>query len=226
MGIPIPQKKIIKKNYSVLSSRTLSSTLQNQPESGKYGSTMMHTPYGDIKVLVGPDYKAPKPVEPEQSKTTMDYSKDNFNQGNMESSEPESDDEILAEDYQDNAAAEDSPKMSSRDGLLSARGDKTYDNLMAVAPQEIILNMYPLAPPKFTGSAKPKLMVRKSNVQQQQQQQQLPSNINYGPNALYYQALPLNSPVAAQPTPYNYPTNYPYANLPFQAPSPPMYFGY
>lgn len=204
MGIPIPQKKIIKKNYSVLSSRTLSTTLQNTPETGKYGSTLMHTPYGDIKVLVGPDYKAPKAAESEQLKGTADYSKDKFN-SDMENTADQG--EILAEDYQD---TDEAIKTAGKDGLLGAGGDTKYDNLMAVAPEENILNRYPLAPPKFTRATNP--MTRNINKS---------INSPYGLNALYYQpyqGLPMN-PSAVAGTPYNYP----YSNIPFPAP---MYFGY
>lgn len=160
----------------------------------------MHTPYGDIKVLIGPDYKGVK-VESEQLKGTADYSKDKFN-SDMENAADEG--EILAEDYQD---TDEAVKSAEKDGLLGAGGDTKYDNLMAVAPEENILNRYPLAPPKFTrASFNP--MTRNINKS---------INSPYGLNALYYQALPMNPAVAG--TPYNYP----YSNIPFPAP---MYFGY
>lgn len=215
LGIPIPQKKIIKKNYSVLSSRTLSTTLQNQPESNqKYGATMMKTPYGDIKILVGPSYKAPNSALVDQLKTTMDYSKDNFDEKSESTSVSESDDgEILAEDDQDMASAQETPKITGRDGQFAEGGDKNYDKLMAVAPEEITLNRYPLAPPKFTDYYAPKIS---SMGGQRRANQQFQSNVNYGQNpaALFYQPLPMNSAG---------PYNYPYSSLSYPGP---MYFGY
>lgn len=201
LGIPIPQKKIIKKNYSGLASRTMPLPLTSQLEDvAKYRSTMLQTPYGDIKILIGPDYKHPeaedtvstaseKPAKP----TLVDYSKDLFNSNKPENTD---DEEILAEDYQE-----------AEDAVRSVMAKTKYEELMAVAPVDSILNRYPLAPPKFTDYSQV-VMARNSNKQR---------GGNYGYNqalapAYYYQNLPVNAPY-----------NYPYANFPYPAP---MYFGY
>lgn len=225
LGIPIPQKKIIKKNYSGLASRTLASSASSLSASagaavlsddvGKYRSTMLQTPYGDIKILIGPDYKKPvemaTTIDQDQPKpTTMDYSKDLFN------SKPDSlseDGEILAEDFQE---AEDAMKY-----MMGSQVPARYDELMAVAPLDNILNRYPLAPPKFTGYSAPSSS-RSNFNNKQQAAMQAAAPVGYNPAlaaALYYQnyqnyqnALPVNAPY-----------NYPYSSLPFPAP---MYFGY
>lgn len=196
LGIPIPQKKIIKKNYSSLASRA-SGSAQSLTEMGKYGVSMMHTPYGDIKVLIGPDYKDPNAPSTAALKTTMDYSKDQFNQ-----QQNTDDGEILAEDYQD--TEESKVKETPSGSPFVSPGVAKYDDLMAVAPEENILNRYPLIPPKFTGYSKP--TSRNSNQAM---------NLAAINPAIYYQPLP-----AAAASPYNYP----FANLPFQG--APMYFGY
>lgn len=207
LGIPIPQKKIIKKNYSGLASRTMPLPLTSQLDDvSKYRSTMLQTPYGDIKILIGPDYKhlevedavttttttaAEKPAKP----SMVDYSKDLFNSNKPENTD---DGEILAEDYQE-----------TEDAVRTVMAKTKYEEFMAVAPVDSILNRYPLAPPKFTGySPAAAVMARNSNKQM---------GANYGYNqalapAYYYQNLPVNAPY-----------NYPYANFAYPAP---MYFGY
>lgn len=199
LGIPIPQKKIIKKNYSGLSltSRTLSALTPQPEDVGKYRSTMMTTPYGDIKILIGPDYKKSVQVEtatqeeekPKPMILAMNYSQDMFN------GKPESTDEIIAEDYQD---AEDALKTVMGKVSELNGGGAQYEHMMAVAPVDTILNRYPLAPPKFTGYSP----MARNNPQQ--------DSYGFNPAAMYYQNLP-------------YP-NYPYPS-PYQAPAP-MYYGY
>lgn len=214
LGIPIPQKKIIKKNYSglALTSRTLSTALQTQPDDvGKYRSTMMTTPYGDIKILIGPDYKKSVDIpmaEEEQQKPLISLSMPmTYSQAMASGSgktEGTDEGEILAEDYQDNAEEALKASMNQVSSELGPTGDVKYDHMMAVAPADTLLNRYPLAPPKFTGYTP--TMSRNSLNRQSQQ-----FNYGFNPAAMYYQNLPYN--------------NYPYPSLPFAAGAP-MYYGY
>lgn len=208
LGIPIPQKKIIKKNYTGLSSRTMTAALQSQPDDiGKYRSTMLQTPYGDIKILIGPDYKKSLEIATadSQPKPTMDYTRD------LLSNRPETieDEEILAEDFQGAQEMLTTKGFSNKKEAELGVGHASYDDLMAVAPADNVLNRYPLAPPKFTGYYS--MMARNSNKQLGK----------YGFNpafeaapAMYYPNMPLDAP-------YNYPfTSYPYPS------AAPVFFGY
>lgn len=123
LGIPIPQKKIIKKNYGVNSRSTLSAIQSDT----KYGLATLRTAYGDLKVLIGPEFRHSAIA----AKGNLDYLK----QGYMSD---ENDDEIFAEDYQDEV------KEASR------TVERKADEPMAVAPEENLPNRYPLVPPNFT----------------------------------------------------------------------------
>lgn len=201
IGIPIPQKKIIKKNYSGLSSRTAPLTA---PGQGKYRSTMLQTPYGDIKILIGPDYKQPSStmddMMPITTKGAVDYSKDMIIK-----SETYEKPEILAEeDSEDSVEALKSLSTVERE---SSGGAIKYDDLMAVAPEDTILNRYPLAPPKFSGYSSPSSGYP---FQRNNHRSSVGSaNYAFNPLASYYQNLPLYDP-------YNYP-------VPF--PQGPMFYG-
>lgn len=247
LGIPIPQKKIIKKNYTGLSSRTSATAaaangqLRSGTFGGQYRSTMLKTPYGDIKILIGPDYKPSREVSSgsintdDQLKaiTPMDTASEEADRTgvmaiNSVGGHNNEDEEILAEDFQDPVVVAEQAMNSVLDGNSAADdrdGFAKYDQMMAVAPVENLLNRYPLAPPKFTGY-----------VQSQQQQQPMFRG-NFGPlgnvaaynpgsAALYYPNLaPVNAP-------YNYNYNYGYPSYPFQAAAagaavpPPLYYGY
>lgn len=166
---------------------------------------MLDTPYGHIKILIGPNYqkKAVNEMEEQEklkTKSVVDYSKEAFEQ-----KPADHEGEILAEDYQEpemtvKAIINEEPQPQ----LSLAMQPINYDQIMAIAPAESYLNRYPLAPPKFAGYTQS----RNSN------KQLVNGNFNFNPAAaaLYYQNYPVNDPY-----------NYPYSNLQFP---PPMYFGY
>lgn len=187
LGIPIPQKKIIRKDYSPLSRMSGTGTFAPVP---KYGLTMMQTPYGDVKVLVGPDFKDPNQVAGVKE-NNLDYLK-----STGPTTEEEEYGEILAEDYSEEAK-DNKAKESVASGVT---GVLKHQEPMAVAPEEQLLNRYPLIPPKYSAYARASAR----------------NNPKTSLNPLFYQPLPYQFPSAPN---FNY---NPYANLPFQNP---LYIG-